>query len=237
MTTCNAIVCVCVCVCENIKCISMSFKRLHLTQSTERDAYKTCPFMHTHSFRCICIDKNKRTFESLKNENFAWMISLLRANSYYNKHSHIHTHTHIYRRLQFQFWNRFCLHFFLLLLFSFVPWCASAAVCCRVFHAAVVVVVAILLLLAACLVPIQHHKPHICVRSQSMADIEVERCGLLFIRDWEKLLRRILPRGLYISRTFRIVFICECGICLRFYRRSHVRWQLARAPSYFTFFP
>lgn len=148
------------CVCERVLNSSMSFKRLHLTQSTERDAYKTCPFMHTFVATAYVLIK-KQTNDSNVSliHTIEWKFRL---NDQFTTRKpipqHIFTFIHIYRRHRFQFWNRFCLHFFLMLLFSFV---LDLLGCCMLSCVYIMrqLLLLLLLLLAACTAP---QTAHLC---------------------------------------------------------------------------
>lgn len=68
----------------------------------------------------------------------------------------VNSHHHICEDFIFQFWSCFCLHFFHSVL------CVSGA-----------------LLLSVAYVHNRRRRTHFCIRIQSMADIEVERCCYL----------------------------------------------------------
>lgn len=110
----------------------MSFKRLYLTQNSV-----ACIRTQPHSIRCI--DKMSIELGFIVQLKFAWMISLLRANSH-----------HRTTKTSFQFWSCLCLHFFLSLSLHSVV--CSGVIVSR---------------LPCLLLQQQQQPPHICIQSMA----------------------------------------------------------------------
>lgn len=249
--------------------ISLSFKRLQMDENLAAKTYfgsHTKIIINTHIQTLALRPHNtfksysyKRSIER-RQANHSNCFSILEWNSFEWSVFYAPTHTTTKRKTLFQFWSCFCLHFLIIYLLarsvgrsfvrslalSFARFVAFTMLCDCVKRLLLLEALLVLPLWFATAPLIPHIPFRICIRIQSMPDIEVERCGfLLLIRRRKKL----LTRSLFVLPINRVVFCCcvldflsdnsFSVVCLRFHapRFAHTLFSLyIRTPCFIYIF-